>query len=95
MARALAQPATVLQAYGEEDIRPLYFIPWMPGIEDSQSRELHQDGLRELTARLLTQAMAAVGQSPVLERWSWSPNGSLVTRPTGSSLVGEIMIETR
>ncbi|MGH3442328.1 MAG: hypothetical protein ACRDUY_09870 [Nitriliruptorales bacterium] len=63
MGRALASPAVVLRREGDDDLQPLYFIPWLPGIEDSQDSELHRDGLKELTARLLTQAISVVGQS--------------------------------
>lgn len=64
MAKALEGPAVVLKPPLEhDDIRPLYFIPWMPGIDDSQDSALRSDGLRELTARVLAQAIAIVGRS--------------------------------
>ena len=62
-ATALAAPAIVLLHEDENDIQPLYFIPWIPGIEDSQDAELHSAGLRELTARVLTHALSEVGQA--------------------------------
>ena len=65
MGAALSAPAVVLRREGEDDLQPLYFIPWIPGIEDSQDSALHAEGLQQLTARLLTQAIAAVGQSTV------------------------------
>lgn len=66
-AEVLASPAIVLEYDTENDIRPLYFIPWMPGIDDSQDHALQSDGLRELTARVLTHTLAEVGtaQPPV------------------------------
>jgi hypothetical protein len=45
----------------DASLQPLYFVPWTPGIADSQDARLHADGLRELTARMLTQAMSVVG----------------------------------
>ncbi len=62
-ASALAAPAIVLLHDEENDMQPLYFIPWIPGIDDSQDAELHSAGLRELTARVLTHALADVGQA--------------------------------
>lgn len=62
-ATALAAPAIVLLNDEENEIQPLYFIPWIPGIEDSQDAELHSAGLHELTARVLTHALAEVGQA--------------------------------
>ena len=62
-ATAFAAPAIVLLHEDENDIQPLYFIPWIPGIEDSQDAELHSAGLRELTARVLTHALSDVGQA--------------------------------
>ncbi|MYA86669.1 MAG: hypothetical protein F4Y12_13920 [Acidimicrobiaceae bacterium] len=63
--RALQTPATVLHRHGEDDIRPLYVIPWIPGIEGTQDPELQADGYRELTARVVVEAMAVVGQAIV------------------------------
>ncbi|MCQ3811727.1 MAG: hypothetical protein KTV68_14360 [Acidimicrobiia bacterium] len=60
---ALADPVIVLPQDGMNAIQPLYFIPWIPGIEGSQDPELSSDGLRELTARVLTHALAEVGQA--------------------------------
>lgn len=63
--RALQTTATVLHRHGEDDIRPLYVIPWIPGIADNQDPELQADGYRELTARIIVEAMAVVGQAAV------------------------------
>ena len=63
--RALQTPATVLHRHGEDDIRPLYVIPWIPGMEGVQDRELQADGYRELTARIIVEALAIVGQAIV------------------------------
>ncbi len=60
---ALANRPIVLQADGENDVQPLYFVPWMPGIDDSQEPELRSSGLQELTARVLTHMLAAVGRA--------------------------------
>ncbi len=61
--QALASPATVLHRDGENDLRPLYFVPWLPGNETSQDPELQSDGLSEFTARVLVHALADVGQA--------------------------------
>jgi hypothetical protein len=63
--QALQTPATVLHRHGEDDIRPLYVIPWTPGIDGTQDPELQADGYRELTARIIVEAMAIVGQAAV------------------------------
>ncbi len=63
--QALQTPATVLHRQGEDDIRPLYVIPWTPGIEGTQDPELQADGYRELTARIIVEAMAIIGQATV------------------------------
>lgn len=60
---ALAENPTVIHRDGENELQPLYFIPWIPGIKDSQDAELHSAGLRELTARVLANLLAAVGQA--------------------------------
>lgn len=52
----------VLVDEGENDVQPLYFIPWIPGIKDSQNAELHAAGMTELTARVLAQLLSKVGQ---------------------------------
>ena len=62
---ALQTPATVLHRHGDDDIRPLYIIPWIPGIAATQDSELQADGYRELTARIIVEAMAVVGQAIV------------------------------
>lgn len=64
-AEALASPAIVLERDDDNDLRPLYFVPWIPDISDSQDEELRADGLRQLTARVLTQAMGHVGRARV------------------------------
>ena len=63
--RRLANRALVLRQDGDNDFRPLYLVPWIPGIEDSQNSELRQDGLQELTARLLTYTQSRVGRARV------------------------------
>ena len=63
--RALETPVTVVRRHGEDDIRPLYVIPWIPGIQGTQDPELQADGYRELTARIVVEAMAIVGQAIV------------------------------
>ena len=75
--RALQTPATVLHRHGEDDIRPLYVIPWIPGIHGAQDPELQADGYRELTARIVVEAMAIVGQALV---------------PTTLDITGEILL---
>lgn len=64
-AAVLAAPTIVLRRDGNNDPRPLYFVPWIPDIEDGQDPALRADGLRELTARVLTQAMGHVGRARV------------------------------
>jgi hypothetical protein len=64
MGVALVSPVVVLDPSAEGDsIQPLYFVPWIPGIHDVQDPELQADGLRELTARVLTHAIAHVGMA--------------------------------
>ena len=65
MGVALAVPAVVLRSATDDSLRPLYFVPWIPGIEGSQAPELQAEGLRELTARMLTHAIAIIGQAQV------------------------------
>jgi hypothetical protein len=60
---ALSEPVIVLPREDQNDLQPLYFIPWVPGNEHSQAPKLRSDGLRELTARLLVHALAEVGQA--------------------------------
>lgn len=60
---ALSSRPIVLRRDGDNDLQPLYLIPWIPGNKDSQDLDLHSDGLRELTARVLAHMLAAVGQS--------------------------------
>lgn len=61
--KALETPATILRSQPDNDIRPLYFIPWIPGIEKTQNPELQKDGYRELTARVIVEALVVVGQA--------------------------------
>ena len=60
---SLSNRPIVLRRDGDNDLQPLYFVPWIPGIEDSQNAELHSAGLRELTARILVYMQAAIGQA--------------------------------
>lgn len=65
---ALSAPVIVLRREDDNDLQPLYFVPWMPGNENGQDPGLRAEGLRELTARLLIHALAEVGQAqPPLE----------------------------
>ena len=64
-AEALATAAIVLTRDGENHLSPLYFVPWIPGIKDSQNQRLHDEGLRELTARVLTHALGRIGRAQV------------------------------
>jgi hypothetical protein len=45
----------------------------MPGIKDSQLPELHAEGLRELTARMLTAAASIVGKAQIPSTISINP----------------------
>ena len=63
LGQALTNCPIVLHRDGNNDLRPLYSIPWIPGIKESQDAELHTDGLRELTSRVLVHMLAAVGQT--------------------------------
>ena len=63
LAAALESRPVVLRDDGENDLQPLYFVPWIPGIDDSQHPDLHVEGLRELTARVLTHLLAEIGQA--------------------------------
>lgn len=60
-AEVLSQSPVILRRDGMNDLQTLYFIPWIPGNEDSQDPELQSEGLRELTARLFTQTLHEVG----------------------------------
>ncbi len=62
LAKALMEPAIVLRQIDVNDLQPLYFIPWIPGIEDSQHAQFRTIGLNELTARVYTQILAKVGR---------------------------------
>ena len=64
-ANVLQEPALVLERTGSDDLRPLYLIPWIPGIAESQHPKLQADGFRELTARVIVAALAQAGQANV------------------------------
>lgn len=64
-ANALASPAVVLRRDDDNDLQPLYLIPWIPGIEDSQNPQLHKAGYDELTRRALTHVLSAIGRAEV------------------------------
>ena len=64
-ANALASPAIVLRREDDNDFQPLYLIPWIPGIYDSQNRQLHRAGYDELTRRALTHVLSAIGRAEV------------------------------
>lgn len=63
LTQALGGHSVVLERDGDNDLHPLYLVPWMPGSEDSQVPEFHEAGLRELTARVLVQLLATVGHA--------------------------------
>ncbi len=60
---SLSGSPIVLHRDGDNDLQPLYFVPWIPGIAESQNADLHSAGLQELTARILVYMQAAVGQA--------------------------------
>ena len=60
---SLSDRPIVLRRDGDNDLQPLYFVPWIPGIEESQNAELHSAGLQQLTARILVYMQAAVGRA--------------------------------
>ena len=64
-AEILATPSIVFNRDGDNDLQPFYFVPWIPGIDDTQDPDLRADGLRELTARVLTEAQGYVGRAQV------------------------------
>jgi hypothetical protein len=57
-------PALLLEV-GElaDDIRPLYLIPWVPEVAETQDPQLRADRLHELTARLLLYTIGTVGRA--------------------------------
>ncbi len=63
LAGALESRPVVLHDDGKNDLQPLYFVPWIPGNDNSQHPDLHAAGLRELTARVLTQMLAEIGRA--------------------------------
>ena len=79
--QALHAPAIVLRRHGSDDIRPLYVIPWTPGIQGTQDAELQSDGYRELTARIIVEALSMVGQA-VLPTNLEINGETLLSRPT-------------
>ena len=64
-ANALARPAVVLRRDDDNDLQPLYLIPWIPGIKDSQDPQLHAAGYNELTGRVLTHILSKIGRVQV------------------------------
>ncbi len=64
-AQAFESPAIVLRRDGDNDLQPLYFIPWIPGNDKSQHPDLRSAGLTELSARVLTHALAQIAQAQV------------------------------
>lgn len=64
-AEVLATPSIVFKRDCDNDLRPFYFVPWIPGIDNTQDPNLRADGLRELTARVLTEAQGYVGRAQV------------------------------
>lgn len=66
LGKILCDPATVLQFEDSEDeIVPLYFIPWIPGVAQDQDQESSSEGLQVLTSRLLTHVQEAVGKADI------------------------------
>lgn len=64
LSEVLRNPTTVLQLENlDDEIVPLYLIPWMPGI--TQDEELSNKGLQVLTSRLLTHVQEAVGKADI------------------------------
>lgn len=64
-ANALASPAVVLRRDGDNDFQPLYLIPWIPGISESQNPQLHKAGYDDLSGRVLTHVLSAIGRAQV------------------------------
>lgn len=58
----LNEQPVVLTQKDNNDPMPLYFIPWIPGIEDSQHPDLQNHGYNELSARLLVSMINAIGR---------------------------------
>lgn len=63
IAEIFSTPTIILHRDDQNDLQPLYFVPWMPGNEESQDPQLQAEGLRELTARLFIHTLAKVGQA--------------------------------
>lgn len=64
LSEVLRDPTTVLQLKNSDDeIVPLYLIPWMPGI--TQDEELSNKGLQVLTSRLLTHVQEDIGKADI------------------------------
>ena len=64
-ANALASPAIVLRRDDDNDLQPLYLIPWVPGIEGDQDPQLQEAGYNVLTSRVLTYILSEVGRAQV------------------------------
>ena len=64
-ANALTSPAVVLRKDDDNDLQPLYLIPWIPGIESSQNPQLQKAGYDELTSRVLTHVLSKIGEAQV------------------------------
>ncbi len=64
-ADALASPAVVLRRDDDNDLQPLYLIPWIPGIEGNQDTQLQEAGYNELTSRILTYILSEIGRARV------------------------------
>lgn len=64
-AEAIDPPAIVLRRTSDNDLRPLYLIPWIPGIEESQDSKLNKEGLHELTARVLSHTQGYIGRATI------------------------------
>ena len=60
---AMDTPLILLPRQGDNDFRPLYLIPWIPGIEENQNSQLNQEGLQELTARVLSHTQGYIGRA--------------------------------
>lgn len=63
--KSMSNPVTVLRFSNiENNVIPLYFIPWMPGIV-SQDKRLSNYGLSVLTGRLLTHVQKVIGKASI------------------------------
>ena len=82
--QALDDQPIVLTKEDENDLLPLYFIPWIPGVEDSQHSELQRYGYSELSARLLVRIIREVGTVEVPDTLAISA-GELLNAATGGT----------